>query len=90
MACCCCRRFYLCQDCLAWFHLLCRWVRVCQALAAGHCCFSEKDASITVDCARSDGARQLGERVGLEYWMVGVTCGFRVPGWVMLRSDTRW
>jgi hypothetical protein len=28
--------------------------------------------------------------VGLEYWMVDVTCGFRSPGWVMLRSDTRW
>jgi len=28
--------------------------------------------------------------VGLEYWMVGATCGVRVPGWVVLRSDTRW
>jgi hypothetical protein len=27
-----------------------------------HCCFSEEDASVTVDCARSDGERQLGER----------------------------
>ena len=30
--------------------------------ARGHCCFSEEDASVTVDCARSDGERQLGER----------------------------
>ena len=28
----------------------------------GHCCFDEKDASVTVDCARSDGKRQLSER----------------------------
>jgi hypothetical protein len=27
-----------------------------------HCCFGEEDASVTVDCARSDGERQLGER----------------------------
>jgi hypothetical protein len=30
--------------------------------AARHCCFSEEDASVTADCARSDGERQLGER----------------------------
>ena len=27
-----------------------------------HCCISEEEASVTVDCARSDGERQLGER----------------------------
>ena len=33
------------------------WMNACR-----RCCFSEEDASVTVDCARSDGERQLGER----------------------------
>jgi hypothetical protein len=28
----------------------------------GRCCFDEADASVTVDCAKSDGERELGER----------------------------
>ena len=28
----------------------------------GHCCISEEEARVTVECARSDGERQLGER----------------------------
>ena len=32
------------------------------ALLLWHCCISEEEASVTVDCARSDGERQLGER----------------------------
>jgi putative transposase len=28
--------------------------------------------------------------VGLEYWIVGLTCGFGCLWWVMLQSDTRW
>jgi hypothetical protein len=29
------------------------------------------------------------ERVGLEYWILGLTCWFRA-GSIMLRSGTRW
>ena len=32
----------------------------------------------------------FGTHVGLEYWMVGVTCEFRVPSGVMLRAGTGW
>jgi hypothetical protein len=30
------------------------------------------------------------EPVGLEYWIVGLTCGFGYPWWIMLQFDTHW
>jgi hypothetical protein len=35
-------------------------------------------------------AEAFDDPVGLEYWMVGMSCKFRAPGWVVRRSDTRW
>jgi hypothetical protein len=29
-------------------------------------------------------------RVGLEYGILGLACGFAVSGSIMLRADTRW
>jgi hypothetical protein len=40
-----------------------------------------------LDCSTLEHA---GKPVGLEYRIVGLTSAFWVPGWVMLRSDTRW
>jgi len=37
-----------------------------------------------------DHARGVNNAVGVEYRIMGLTYGFWVAVWVMLRADTRW